>query len=158
MKDHRNLRFWPAALLVLAVFAVGILGALLGGAGIYRRLTRRDQQSFNSRTCAQYITTRVRQAPGQVQVASFGGGDALVIPETIGGEIYLTRVYCYDGWLMELYTAEGGSFDPQDGEKLLPAQELALTLENGLLSVRLTGSGGDIQALCLHLRGQEGTP
>ena len=158
MKNHNNLRYAVAALLVLAVFAVGILGTLLGGAGIYRRLTQRDQQGFNSRTCAQYIATRVRQAPGQVKVASFGDGDALVIPETIGGKTYLTRVYCFDGWLMELFTAESGSFDPQDGEKLLPAQNLALTIEDGLLSVCLSGSSGDIQNLYLHLRGQEGMP
>ena len=125
MNQHKNLRYGLAALLVLAVFAVGILGTLLGGAGIYQRLTWRDQTAFNSRTCAQYIATRVRQASGTVEVACFGGVDALVIPESIQGETYLTRVYCYDSWLMELFAAESGSFEPQDGEKLLPAQALA---------------------------------
>lgn len=158
MKQHKNLRYGLAALLVLAVFAVGILGALLGGAGIYRRLTWRDQTAFNGRTCAQYIATRVRQASGMVEIAHFGAVDALVIPETIQGETYLTRVYCYEGWLMELFTAESGSFEPQDGEKLLPAQELVLELEKGLLRASITDSGGQTQDLYLYLREQEETP
>lgn len=158
MKHQKHLFGGAAALLVLAVFAVGILGTLLGGAGIYRRLTLRDQQSFNSRTCTQYITTRVRQAAGQVQIARFGTGDALLIREMIDGEPYLTRVYCFDGWLMELFSAETGSFDPQDGEKLLPAQDLSLEMENGLLSVRITDGSGTGHTLYLHLHRQEGMP
>lgn len=158
MNQHKNLRYGLAALMVLAVFAVGILGTLLGGAGIYQRLTWRDQTAFNSRTCAQYIATRVRQASGMVEVACFGGVDALVIPESIQGETYLTRVYCYDGWLMELFAAESGSFEPQDGEKLLPAQALALMLEDGLLKASVTDSSGQTQDIFLSLPGQEETP
>ena len=46
-----------AALLTFALFAIGILSVLLGGAKVYRRLNQRDQQSYDSRTCAQYNTT-----------------------------------------------------------------------------------------------------
>lgn len=158
MKQHKNLLSGAAALLVLAVFAVGILGTLLGGAGIYRRLTRRDQSAYNSRTLVQYVATRVRQAPGAVTVADFGGCDALVIPQQMGEETYITRVYCFDGWLMELFSSENGVFDPQDGEKLLPAQGLELDLETGLLHARVRDHQGAVHELYLHLPGQEGTP
>lgn len=157
MKHHKNLLSAAAALAVLAVFAVGILGTLLGGAGIYRRLTQRDQAAYDSRTCAQYLATRVRQAPGAVEVASFGGSDALLIRQQIGGETYLTRVYCFDGWLMELFSAENGDFEPRDGEKILPAQGLTLRLEDGLLRACIT-SGGTAQNLYLHIEEQEGQP
>lgn len=158
MKQHKNLLSGAAALLVLAVFAVGILGTLLGGAGIYRRLTRRDQLAYNSRTLVQYVATRVRQAPGAVTVADFGGCDALVIPQQVGEETYITRVYCFDGWMMELFSSENGVFDPQDGEKLLPAQGLELEMEAGLLHARVRDNQGAIHELYLHLPGQEGTP
>ena len=52
-----------AALLVFALFAVGILSVLLSGAGAYQRLTRRDRLSYDSRTCAQYVAAKIRQAP-----------------------------------------------------------------------------------------------
>lgn len=152
MKHKKTLLPALAALLLLAVFATGVLGTLLGGAGIYRRLTLRDRASYDSRTCLQYIATRVRQAPSQVRTAVFGDGDALVISETVEHETYLTRVYCHDGWLMELFAAEDGDFSPEDGEKLLPAQGIALELDNGLLKVMLTDAAGDVHSLYLNGR------
>lgn len=151
MKRHKNLLLATAALLVLAVFAVGVLGTLLGGAGIYRRLVSRDRAGFDRRTALQYITTRVRQAPGQVSVAAFGDGDALLLRQITDDGIYLTRVYCFDGWLMELFSAETGDFSPQDGEKLLPAEALNLALTGGLLRVGLTDSSGTVHELYLQL-------
>ena len=108
MKNHTNERSLSAlaALLTFALFAIGILSVLLGGANVYRRLTQRDAQSYDSRTCAQYIATKLRPAPspGAVAIAPFGDGDSLFITETIGDSTYLTRVYCHNGWLMELFT------------------------------------------------------
>ena len=140
------------ALLVFVIFAVCLLGVLLGGARSYETVVRRGEESFEERTAAQYVTTRVRQAGG-VAVADFSGCDALVIPEKVGEEIYLTRVYCYDGYLRELYSAEKSGLLPEDGEKLLPAEGMYLSVEGSLLRVRL----GD-QELLLCLRGKETVP
>ena len=154
MKQNKKALTAIAALLVFAVFAVGILGVLLGGAGVYRRLTKRNHDSYNSRTCVQYIATRIRQAPNaqSVKVASFGDGDALFIYDTIGTETYLTRVYCYNGWLMELFTADNNGFAPEDGEKLIPAKDLSLALTDGLVDVCLIDSNGESHQLQLKLR------
>ena len=48
------------------------------------------------------------------------GGDALVIPAQYGEEAYLTKLYCYNGFLYELFAPEGIVLSPQDGEALLP--------------------------------------
>ena len=74
-----------AALLTFALFAIGILSVLLGGSQVYRRLTLRDQRSYDSRTCTQYIATKLRQAPAPdaVSVAPFGDSDALLIQQDI---------------------------------------------------------------------------
>ena len=144
-----------AALVVLAVFALTILGALLGGAGVYRRLTRQVAASADSRSAAQYLATKVRQAPlpGQIQVLPFGEGLALQIPETENGA-FVTRIYCHDGWLMELFCAEGSDLLPQDGEKVLPMAQLRPSLEAGLLKLSVTDSRGQTQELLLTLRGE----
>lgn len=144
-----------AALLTFALFAIGILSVLLGGANVYQRLNQRDQNSYDSRTCAQYIATKLRQAPspGAVAVAPFGDGDGLFITETIGDCAYLTRVYCHDGWLMELFTVVGGEFSPEDGEKILPLRTLSLTRDGSLVSVQLTDLDNTSQRLTLHIRG-----
>jgi hypothetical protein len=113
MKERVQMRSLStvAALLVLAVFAVGILSVLLGGVNAYTRLTQRDQAAYESRSAAQYLATRLRQISGSeaVSVAPFGEGQALVIADEVDGDMYLTRIYCYNGWLMELYSAPGGA-------------------------------------------------
>lgn len=147
-----------AALLIFCVFAVGILSVLLSGAGAYRRLTERDQLSYDSRTCAQYVATKVRQAPapGSILLSAFGDGDALVITQEVDGTEYWTRIYCYDGWLMELFTIANGDFRPEDGEKILEVQSLTLTQKDGLLCVTIVGGNGARVEQRLSLRGSEG--
>ena len=146
-----------AAALLLCVFALMILSVLLGGAGAYQRLTARGQESYDSRSCAQYVATKLRQAPSaeSVELRSFGGSDCLCIIEEIEGAEYITRVYCHDGWIRELFTLAEGDFAPEDGEKILEAEALELSLENEL--VRVTVTGGSSAEFFIGLRG-EATP
>lgn len=146
------------ALLLFGVFAVCVLGVLLTGAQVYSRLTARDLDAYNQRTGLQYVATKMRQAPSgaQVRVERFGETDALVIAEQLDGQTYLTRVYFCDGWLRELFAAEGADMQPEDGEKLLAAEGLSLSLTDGLLHVGLTDSAGQTASMTLSLRGGEG--
>ena len=142
------------ALLLFAVFAACVLAVLLTGARAYKRLTQRDQAAYDSRTCVQYVATRVRQSDTArgVEVAPFGDARALVLPEESG---CVTRVYWYDGWLMELYSAPGTELSPEDGTRLLEAEQVDFTLEDGLLRAEIR-SGGQQSTLCLSLRSGKG--
>lgn len=148
-------------LLLFGVFAVCILSVLLSGADVYQRLADRDRLGYDYRTAGQYLSTRVRQADraDAITVRSFGDADALVLTEEIAGEEYLTLVYCHDGYLRELFTFAGGNFLPEDGEKVLRAQSLSLSLDDHLLTAELIGPEGEAQKLALFLRsGEEGAP
>lgn len=129
-----------AALLVLAVFAVGIVGVLLSGVSAYQRLTQRDQAAYDSRTASQYLTTKLRQASGSgaVSMGSFGAGDALIIGEEWEGVSFVTRIYCHNGWLMELYSLAEGTFSPEDGQKVIPMDSLQIHQQEQLLTLTLT--------------------
>lgn len=150
MKRKRSL---GPVLLIPAVLAV-----LLTGADVYQRLAVRDQHSYDQRTVAQYLTTRVRQADrlNDVRIEPFGGQDALVFTEVIDGSTYETLVYCYDGYLRELFAAAGGDFLPEDGEKVLAAQSLSIRQTGQLLDVELTSPSGEVQSLNLYLRSGKG--
>lgn len=145
-------------LLLFAVFAVCILSILLTSADVYKRLSSRDQHSYDRRTAAHYLTTRVRQADrlGDVKIQSFEGQDALVFTETVDGTVYETLVYCYDGYLRELFVAAGGDFLPEDGEEVLAAQSLSICQNGRLLDMELTSPSGEAQSLCLYLRSGKG--
>lgn len=144
------------ALLLFGIFAVCVLMVLLTGADAYRRLTQRDQQSYLRRTCAQYIAARVRQADSiaGITVEPFGDGNALTLAE--GDGTYCTRVYCHEGWLMELYSSADADLEPRDGERLLEMEGLGLSLEDGLLTAVISGADGSEDVLRLSLRSGKG--
>lgn len=160
MKNRREKRSISglAALVLLGVFAAGILSALLSGASAYQRLTVRDAESYDSRTCVQYLATKIRQAPARESIAlsDFGDGDSLCITETIEGDAYQTQIYCYDGWLMELFTVKDAGLAPEDGEKILPAESLTLSATGGLLQAEIVDGNGRRNPVILALRGGEG--
>ena len=128
-------------LLLFGVFAACVLSVLLTGAKVYRSITASNQREYGRRTCAQYIVTKLRQAPVGSQVDVSDG--AINLRETIDGEDYVTSIYCYDGWLWEIFTFDGWDFDPEDGEKLLEAQKMTPAIEDGLLTVDLVDGNGE---------------
>lgn len=143
------------ALLLFGVFAACVLAVLLTGAGAYRRLVGRDRAAYERRTCVQYIATRVRQADqdGGIWLSDFGGNPALVLDQ---GDGYTTQVYCFGGWLMELYAAEDAGLAPEDGDRLMEMDSLELSLEDGLLTVEIGVPDGTRDTLRLSLRSGEG--
>lgn len=144
-----------AALLLFGVFAVCVLIVLLSGADAYQRLTDRDQAAFDRRTAVQYLATRARQADaaGGVAVEDFDGVRALVLDAESS---YPTWLYCYDGWLMEIYCYFEERPGPEDGQPLLELEAFDAEMENGLLTLRVTGTGGVEETLLLSLRSGEG--
>lgn len=148
------------ALVLFGIFALCVLGTLLQGVRVYRNLTERGASSYQDRTAAQYLVTRVRQAdrPDAVSVGTFGMVEALELTETIDGTEYVTRVYCFDGYIRELFSNASYDFQPFDGECILPAQALDFTLEDGLLTAEITDENGDTLQVCTALRSGEVSP
>ena len=138
------------ALLLFGVFSVCILAVLLTGADAYRRLTDRDRAAFDRRTTLQYLATRVRQADREsgVYVTDFNGVNALVFSD---GDGYVTRVYCHNGSIMELYAEEGLDLSLEAGEPIMAAEELDFSMEDGRLRVSCEGD-----SMTLSLRSGKG--
>lgn len=143
------------ALLLFGVFAACLLAVLLTGAGAYRRLTYRDEEIYRRRTCIQYVMARVHQAerPEAVTIEFFGDGDALAISDRDG---CVTRVYCYDGYLMELYAEENSGLNPEDGEKIMETGGFVLSVEDGMLCAAVTDKDGKVDRLLLSVAKGQG--
>lgn len=144
-----------AATLLLGVFALSVVLTILVGAGAYRKLLSRSRQAYESRTVSQYLAGKLHQAPEAVYGERFGSADALVIPQTVGGEAYETRIYCFNGYLMELYCLSGSGLAPEDGEKILPVRDLQLRFEENLLEIQWTDAQGKSAYLMADLPMQE---
>ena len=156
MKKHNMTSI--AALMLFVIFAVSVLSVLLTGASAYRRFTQRGQAVYESQTLSQFIEAKVRQAPSRdaVSAGKFGDSDVVTLSEDIDGDIYVTRVYCYDGWLMELFSMEEDEVMPEDGEKLLPAQNMTASMDDGLLKVCITDQQGAEETMLMAVGEREG--
>lgn len=142
MKKETNVQTEKVLTLILfTVLAVCMILVLLTGAGVYKRLTTRGQETYEKRTVPLYIATKVRQADSVDAVATehSGGVDVLLLKEWIDGACYITRIYCYEGYVRELFAAEEVVFDPMAGEMIAKASEVRFFLEDGCLHVTVTG-------------------
>lgn len=152
-KKHPNITAL-AVLMVFTLYALCVLGVLMAGAETYSGLTQRGTDSFSYRTAAQYLTQRIRQADtaGGILLGDFEGQDALMLPEQIDDETYMTRIYCHDGWLRELYAAKTAAFSPEDGEKLLEMNRLSFFQNGSILNAEWELPDGTVQSFvfCLH--------
>lgn len=144
-------------LLLFGVFALCILSVLLTGAGAYKRLMERGQSAFDERTVPQYIATKVRQADtkGGILTGTLGGASVLELHENIEDSTYVTRIYCYDGYLRELFSEERIAVTPEDGEAIVEAEKAQFTLEDNRLTVVIESKKGIRTEFTLTLRAEE---
>ncbi len=150
-----------AVLLLMSIFAVCVLMVLLTGASSYKRLASRDSKVYEWRTGIQYITAKIRQTDesGAVWIDDFDENvqvDTLFLSEIIGKQTYITRIYCYNGYLYELYTSEDASMNLQDGTQIMPLKEMKLGQKDNRLAVSLTDENNTKVQQILTLRSKGG--
>ena len=104
----------------------------------------------------QYLTTKVRQSDCAGAVSETDGSSTLVLTEKIDGITYETRIYCYDGYLRELFCAKGAGLAATFGEEILPMEDFQVSLENGFLSAALSLPDGTTDHVVLQLRSEGG--
>ena len=143
-------------MLVFLIFTISVLLVLMFSASVYRNVSDSVRDNYNERTALSYIWTKVRSfdQAGAVFVGDFNGQSALFIYEWLGGSMFQTVIYSYDGWLRELFISAGVEFRPADGVPLLELYELEfLLLDSGVISV----TSGELNML-ISLRSQFGIP
>ncbi len=153
-----------APILLFAVFASCVVIVLLFGANIYQKLALRDRENYQQRTAVQYMTTRVRQsdAAGMVFLGNFheavpqDAGDTVFIEEVVGDRTYYTRIYCYDGYLCEMFSEETSEFHPEDGERILEADQLRIRQAGACFWFEMTLPDGEMVSFMVTCRSGEG--
>ena len=137
-------------MVVFCIFAISVLLVLVLSAGVYQRMTDISRDRYDERTILSYISTKAKSADeaGKIYIGDFDGIEALFFDEIIGGTLFRTAIYSYDGWARELlYNPEAG-LKPSDGMQLMRLDDLSFTsIENGIIMVKT----GD-QSLLISLR------
>ena len=126
--------------LLLGVFAVMSVILVLLGIRAYNSTAETNAAHTEERILTNYVRTRIRSSDlvGNVIAETVDGIDTLTFREEWDGEVYLTRIYWYDGNLMELFTEVDQPFAPEDGEVLAKAKAFVPKVENGVAEFTVT--------------------
>lgn len=144
-------------LLLLAVFAAMSTLLVTLGAQVYRGTVERA----NANNDARILSTMVRSALwaedglSQVLVEEQEGVKTLAVVSTYDEEQYVKRLYCHEGMLWESFTSSEYAFDLSDGESICKAAAFEPAIEDGFLTVELTGTDGSRSTVELQLRSVE---
>ncbi len=132
--------FFVIALLFL--FALSALMLIALGSSIYSRSVEIMQDNYDSRTAYAYITEKLRQydSMGNISTEKFSGLEALRIDSRINGTDYITYLYEYDGFLMELIArADAGNIPPSQGQKIMEIDSMDVSpKEDGIMEISVT--------------------
>ena len=133
------------ALVIFCAFTAAVLLVLMLGANIYQGISSRNSASADQRLAVSYIEAKLRHNDtwNAVYLGSFQSNEGatdiptLYLEEDYDSIIYNTMIYCYDGWIRELYCEKGLEFAPDAGIKVLPAKNLDFSFDpqTGLISI-----------------------
>lgn len=143
-------------LVLLCTFAVAVLMVLMLGASSYKSAAAAVEQNYETRTAAGYIAEKVRHSSteGSIGTGVFDGRSALLLAQEADGETYITYIYCYDGWIRELFTEEDSGLTAEAGEKLLEASDMQVSQDplTYLIKVTCTMKDGTVQDVLISPR------
>lgn len=152
-----------APFILFVILTTCLLSVLLSGADLYRTINQRDQLSYDHRTLVQYLTTKIHQndVSDQINIGDFdvvsdsNQGTTLHIFEVIEDRTFCTRIYCYNGYLYELFSAGGLDFSMSDGQPLLPLKDLSFSRLSNLLQIDVQYADEHSETFYIDLRSRE---
>lgn len=131
---------------MLALFTLLIIATLslvLIGSSIYGSLVSEQYQNNQKRAVLAYLYSQIRGADeeGAISIGAGIDGPSLVFSESDGEEVYETRIYIYDGNLVEEYTMQDAPLAPERAQIVAAEDKFAIQItENNLLVIE-TGEG-----------------
>ena len=139
---------------LLGLFAVMSTLMVLLGAQMYRNTVDRSTANNEDRVLSAYVRSMIRAEDTRdaMVVGEYDGVKTLAMREDLDGEPYVTWLYCYDGQMYEYFTSDDGTFNPESGTAICPAQRFEPSLENGLLTVDMINGKGEPETVRVALR------
>ncbi|WP_352399062.1 DUF4860 domain-containing protein [Anaerotignum sp.] len=135
-KNTRFLETIPS-LMLFFLFLACLLATLLAGAKVYQGVSSVLDEQYSTTTCINYLTAKVRHydQQGDIEPRKIGDTNALALYESYDGQEFVTYIYAFDGYLMELFCSAEGEFLPEDGQQIMLIDSLEVTMENGMVSI-----------------------
>lgn len=136
-KAAERLNSAPFSLALFVLMLGCVLMLAVFGAQVYRALTESQSRNKAVRASLNYVAARLRGADERqaIRVAEGPEGDALVLADPGEDTGYETRIYVFEGRLMEEYAAEDSDFDPSAAQAVAETQTFSVTRAENLFTV-----------------------
>ncbi len=146
MKGRGGLGVTIALLVLCTVFLTSTIAVAAMGVSAYNSTIKTTDSTTAYRTAVAYIANQARRGDslGGIEIGTLYGADALVIREQYEFATYCTYIYCFGGYLYELYTEEGMQLemDPEAGTRLIPLDTLTIRADDHGMIVASISCGG----------------
>lgn len=133
----RRLNSAPFSLALFVLMLGCVLLLAMFGAQVYGALTQSQNRNKAVRASLSYVAARLRTADeaGAVSVEPGPQGDALILSDIGADTGYETRIYVYDGQLVEEYTAEQNEYDPASAQAVAQTDTFTVEKDGNLFTV-----------------------
>lgn len=139
--------------LLFAVFIMVLLIGIIAGTKVYNSLNTIQTSANNSRLGVSLLANTIRGNDAASAVATGEGpeGRSLVLREVLESGTYETRIYLYQGNVVQEYTLEGSAYTPERATQIVASDTFSFSYESGLLTV--TCDQGTSQIALRSLKG-----
>ncbi len=129
-------RLFPV--LLLLVFFAALLMALISGVSVYKSVTDSQQRNASRREGLDLVLNVIRANDAQDCVAVGEGpeGRSLVVVEELESGTFETRIYLYEGNIVEEYSVAGSAYTPQKASAICESQTFEFSYGHGLLAIK----------------------
>lgn len=123
--------------LLFALFILALLIAIMAGTGLYRALVEVRDQADTSRLATGLIANSVRAADSVDAVGRGQGpeGSSLVLTERLENGTFETRIYAYQGAIVEEYALADAAYTPDKASHIVDSERFSFDYNSGLLTV-----------------------
>ena len=148
----------PIGLYIIGIFTLFLAGALLLvilGAQTYRHTAAGQEKNNQTRGLLSYFSAMIRanDAQGSVYLADLEGPEGSQVLVAEDGSGYASRIYCYDGYLVEDYGEAAAGLMPEEAMKIGKTRTFNVTFfeetgsllietDEGRIRLRLRSDGG----------------
>ena len=123
--------------ILLVFFFVLLLVALSSGVTVYRNVATTQSNSVDAKMGLSLISNLVRStdATDAIAVAEGPEGKSLVLVERLDSGTYETRLYLYNGAIVQEYALANAAYTPEKATELLKSSTFDFSYSDGVLSI-----------------------